>query len=101
MARCTCKPGDPCEACFQQQVIGLARLRGWEVWHTHDSRRSREGWPDLTIVRGERALFREVKRGGAMPGIHQSRCLCMLSEAGLDAEVWRPADWPLIERTLA
>jgi len=101
MARCTCKPGDPCEACFQQQVTGLARLCGWEVWHTHDSRRSREGWPDLAIVRGGRALFREAKRRGGELSKHQSRCLCMLSEAGLDAEVWRPADWPLIERTLA
>ena len=100
MARCTCKPGDPCEACFQQQVVDLAKLHGWEVWHTHDSRRSREGWPDLAIVRGGRALFREIKRGGQMPSQHQRRCLHMLEAAGLDADVWRPSDWPAIEKTL-
>ena len=48
------------EAEFQTHVEQLAKLLGWEVYHTRDSRRSRKGWPDLVLVR-ERILFVELK----------------------------------------
>ena len=32
---------------FQAAVVELARLRGWLVYHTYDSRRSAKGFPDL------------------------------------------------------
>ena len=41
---------------FQQQVIDLATLRGWRHYHTRDSRRSAEGFPDLILARVERKL---------------------------------------------
>ena len=41
---------------FQQQVIDLATLRGWRCYHTRDSRRSAEGFPDLVLARVERKL---------------------------------------------
>src|SRR5437879_6321024 len=46
-----------------QSAIGEARLRGWLVYHTHDSRRSEAGFPDIVAVhpRSRRLLFLECK----------------------------------------
>ena len=52
------------EANFQATVIELAELHGWRVYHTHDSRRSQPGFPDLTLVRRYRLIFAELKREG-------------------------------------
>ena len=45
-------------------------------------------------------LFRELKsqRGRVRP--EQKEWLATLSEAGSDAGIWRPSDWPEIERLL-
>ena len=47
-------------------VIDLARLRRWLCYHTHDSRHSAAGFPDLLLVRGRRLMAAELKtaRGG-------------------------------------
>src|SRR5688572_19177552 len=39
------------ERAFQAQVVKYARLMGWTAYHTHDSRRSQAGFPDLVLVR--------------------------------------------------
>lgn len=36
---------------LQRHVIALAEMRNWRVYHTHDSRRSQAGFPDLVMVR--------------------------------------------------
>jgi hypothetical protein len=51
------------EAAFQVRIIELATVHGWRVYHTHDSRRSEPGFPDLVLVRGSRLLFVELKVG--------------------------------------
>ena len=52
------------EGQFQQRLIETAELCGWMVYHTYDSRKSREGFPDLILVKeGVRVLLAmEVKR---------------------------------------
>ena len=40
---------------FMQQIVDLADVRGWWHYHTHDSQRSEEGFPDLVLVRLEEA----------------------------------------------
>ena len=35
---------------WQSAVIEYARLMGWLVYHTHDSRHSEKGFPDLVLV---------------------------------------------------
>jgi len=47
----------------------LARLAGFLVYHTHDSRRSEAGYPDLTITGKGRIIFAELKseRGRLRP----------------------------------
>lgn len=88
---------------LQRGVERLARSLGWLAYHTHDSRRSSPGFPDLVLVRGDRVLFRELKteKGRATPA--QKTWLAALTAAGMDAGLWRPVQWfdRTIERELA
>lgn len=87
---------------FMAQVVKLARLCGWLVYHTHDSRRSERGFPDLVLAHPRRRLvwFVELKtdRGDYRPG--QREWLEALRQAGAFAQVWRPRDWDSIESML-
>ena len=82
------------EKSLQDSVMDLARALGWRAYHTHDSRRSPAGFPDLVLVhpRQGRLLFRELKtmRGRVTPD--QEAWLADLIAAGQDAAVWRPSD---------
>lgn len=90
------------EADHQQAIIDLAKLRGWLVYHTHDSRRSAPGFPDLVLVRGKRILYREIKVGSRKPTPEQIRWIDALQAAGQDAKVWTmPGAWDEIMETLA
>lgn len=74
------------------EVRELAATFGWMTYHTHDSRRSEPGFPDLVLIRGDRVLYRELKtnRGRLTP--EQSAWLGALNEAGCEGGLWRPAD---------
>ena len=48
---------------WQALVVLEARARGWRVYHTHDSRRSAAGFPDLVLVRPPRVVFAEAEDG--------------------------------------
>jgi len=82
------------EAQFQQAVVDLARLRGWLVFHVHDSRRGLgAGFPDLVLVHqatGE-LLFVELKTTSGRVSTAQQEWLDALQLGGHDARVWRPA----------
>lgn len=82
------------EADLQARVIRAARLTGWRTYHTHDSRRSDAGFPDLVLVHAgqRRIMYRELKsaRGRVRP--EQREWLELLTAAGADAGIWRPAD---------
>lgn len=83
------------EAQFQQQVIDLAKLHGYTlIYHTHDSRRSQPGFPDLVLVSEHRcrALFRELKTDGGRLTQAQFLWVTGMQLAKLNAGVWRPAD---------
>lgn len=88
------------EAAWQSRVRYVARLYGWAVYHTHDSRRSDPGFPDLVIVR-ERVVVAELKteRGRVTP--EQEAWLAAFRAAGVEAYVWRPSDWEDAVRVLA
>ncbi len=88
------------ETAFQDSVTDLAKLRGWKWYHTHDSRRSQSGWPDLVLIRPPRLLIRELKREGENPTEEQAWWLEALRRCGIDVGVWRPSDWPEIEVSL-
>lgn len=83
------------ESQFQSQVIELATLLGFTlIYHTHDSRRSPSGFPDLVLVSGHRAavLFRELKKESGRVSGTQKDWIAGLQSAGQDAGVWRPSD---------
>ena len=49
------------ETQLQSAIIELARLTGWLVYHTHDSRHSAKGFPDLCMVRCEEGGLRRAE----------------------------------------
>lgn len=88
------------EADFQRQITDLADLHGWRWWHVNDSRgQAMTDFPDLVLVR-DRLLMREIKRYGGKVTPGQQLALDQLRRCGVDAEVWWPNDWELIETTL-
>jgi hypothetical protein len=88
---------------FMAQVVQFARLNRWLVYHTHDSRRSVPGFPDLCMVHPERKrlLFAELKVGANRPTDEQHEWMLALSQSGARAVLWYPEDWPEIESTLS
>ena len=82
-------------------VLELARWLGWRTYHTHDSRRSNPGFPDLVIVRDDRLLFVELKSTKGRLTAEQTEWLKALGYVASVA-TWRPADWTSgeIERVL-
>ena len=110
------------EAELQTAIIDCAVALGWLVYHTHDSRHSPEGFPDLILVREPRLIIAELKgvdRRGR-PGVvkvAQAEWLLRLDtiagvvehlveQAGaadalpgvaeapiLAVRLWRPVDW--------
>lgn len=86
---------------FQATVIAFARLHGWTVYHTFDSRRSAAGYPDLTLVKGGRLLFVELKSEAGKTTAAQRAWLCLLGAVpGVEVYEWRPSSWAEIERVL-
>ena len=81
---------------WQQQVIDLARLYGWRYYHTFDSRRSIEGFPDLVLFRPGRFLMVELKTDKGKLTAAQKEMIDDLIDAGVDVDVWRPDDFDQI-----
>jgi hypothetical protein len=91
---------DADEKAFQSDVIREAKRAGWKVYHTFDSRKSTKGFPDLVLAK-DRVLYRELKTNTGETTVEQEGWLEVLKRAGADAGVWRPRDWPAIERELS
>ena len=95
----------PSESQFQAAVIEYAELRGWMVYHvanvkSHLRAKTSVGYPDLTMIRYGRLLFAELKRTAKdKPTEAQEKWLREL-DCGCAVYVWRPSDWPEIERVL-
>jgi hypothetical protein len=87
------------EADFQRQVIELATRLGWWCWHDADSRKNRAGLPDLILVK-RRVVWAELKVPPNGLTADQAACVERLRAAGEEVYVWRPSDWPAIERAL-
>ena len=84
---------------LQALIIELAELKGWLVYHTHDSRRSNPGFPDLCMVKWKRVVFAELKtqKGRRTPKQIVWGESLQLSDA--EYYLWRPLDW--LDRTVA
>lgn len=122
------KSDDMSEASFQSLVIGLAQLHGWMVAHFRKVRVQRgnetfwetpiaadgKGFPDLILVRNGCLIAAELKVGKNTLTPEQKQWMeqldrCQFSSKGWDGKsasrfmhsaVWRPEDWPKIEKIL-
>jgi hypothetical protein len=93
------------ETAFQHRVTQLAEDLGWEWMHIGRTGKYvangakgtlGSGWPDLTLLRGGRLIFAELKaQKGPPPSVTQQLVLGRLSHAA-ESYVWRPSDWPQI-----
>jgi hypothetical protein len=81
------RPDAPLESDIQQTITDFAELNGWRWYHTHDSRRSAAGFPDLVLWR-ERVVFAEIKRPGQHLRPEQATCIDGLAAAGAEVYVW-------------
>ena len=96
------------EAGLLEHLRALARRHGWLCYHTHDSRRSEPGFPDLVLCRppsahgAGRLLFAELKNAYAKMTMEQQHWLDILrhSVAGVEVYLWRPQDLAQIETLL-
>lgn len=84
---------DMSESVFQSKVIAMAKRLGWEHYHTHDSRRSVAGFPDLVLVQPQKGwiIYRELKTEKGRVSKDQWHWLGMLRACGQDVDVWRPS----------
>jgi hypothetical protein len=88
------------EKAFQAAVVRVAKGYGWSVYHTHDSRRSPSGFPDLVCVRDQVCLAWELKSADGVVTLAQAhwlRLLCQVTR--VEADVWRPEEMAtMVER---
>ena len=106
----------PLEKDFQQSIIEYAELCGWFVYHVARVKRQLRaatsvGYPDLTLLRGSQMIFAELKVGNNRLTEDQRRWMDRFNYFFHDiylsskafrggVYVWRPEDWPEIERIL-
>ena len=105
------------EAAFQKMVLALARLHGWKSAHFRASLNARGKWqtavagdgvgfPDLVLCHDgkgghvPRVLFVELKTDTGRIRPEQREWIAAINAAGGTAVVWRPGDWPQIEKEL-
>lgn len=108
------------EDAWQGTVVDAAKVQGWLVYHTQDSRGSSKGFPDLVLVRAPRILFVELKNETRKLEPEQVDWLAALSVVALaareqaeailtegvpvkplvEAHLWRPDDWDRVQAIL-
>ena len=84
---------------FMARVVALAKANGWLCYHTHYSRKSEKGFPDLVLVR-DRVIFAELKSAEGRLSEEQGEWVAALGRAGARVAVWRPCHWPQVEAVL-
>ena len=89
---------------FQQTVIAAFTAACWHAYHNPDSRRSSAGWPDLQLLKPvsragpAQLVFAELKTAQGRTSVIQKAVHQALTDAGQEVYLWRPDDWPEIER---
>ena len=89
------------EAVWQGMVIEAATQAGWLHYHTHDSRKSQRGFPDLVLVRPPDILFIELKTETGVMQPDQKVWQQWLSQCPqIEYAIWRPSDFTQIAQRL-
>lgn len=94
------------EAEFQQRILDLAMMRGWKVCHFRPARTERgwrtpiqgnKGFPDLVLARRGTVIFAELKAERGNLSTDQEAWGIAIGPRFL---VWRPSDWPEVQKIL-
>ena len=86
---------------LEAQVKQLAKLGGWEHYHTYNSIHSEKGFPDDVMVKGNRLLFAELKRQYGKVTREQQHWLDILASIpAVEVYLWRPGDYEEIRKVL-
>jgi hypothetical protein len=91
---------------FMADVIKEAKRQGWRCYHTHNSRRSQAGFPDLVMIRGCFMIVAELKVGknDLEPAQHDwmmdFEAVAYESNGRVRYFLWRPQDWQTIKELL-
>ena len=83
------------EAVWQAAVLRVLTEAGFMVYHTHDSRHSPSGWPDVAAIKptGGTLYLCELKTDTGQLTLAQQAWLEALGQcSGVVAEVWKPQD---------
>lgn len=73
-------------------IIDLCSWLRLRWYHTHDSRRSPAGFPDLVIAGPNQVIYAELKSTRGRLTADQAAWIEALNAAGTNAYVWRPDD---------
>ena len=90
------------EKALLETIREAAAWANWACYHTHDSRRSEPGFPDLVLVRDGEMLAWELKSESGRVTAEQQQWLDRFAAVpGVEAAVVRPADldWALARLT--
>lgn len=90
---------------FEAQVKDLARLLGWQYYHTWRSIHSPAGFPDCVMVRNGTVIFAELKSEKGNLSEKQAEWITDLNRVanhslGVQVYVWRPSDFDRIVEIL-
>ena len=102
-------PDDTPEGTLLARVRQCAAQLSYLTYHTHDSRKSEVGFPDLCLARAAtatsagRLILAELKTRDGKVSREQHLWLDVLAHTipGLEVYVWRPADFNAIVQILA
>lgn len=90
------------EETFRAEVVRLAKLYGWEHFHTYDSRRSPEGFPDEIMIKPPVLWVAELKRDGKVPTKAQQKWLDLFAAVRIiKVGDYRPRDMDTIIKVLS
>lgn len=86
---------------FQHKIIKTGEALGWLIYHTYDSRQCVAGFPDLYCIHMQHGVFvAELKtETGRMSEAQKTWREYFLAQR-VEYHLWRPRDWPLIEKRL-
>lgn len=96
------------EGQLQRRILDLAAWRRWRAVHIRPlwqrdgkmvtAYEGDSGLPDLILARAGRVILAELKNETGKPTADQQK---WLDAAGPNGYLWRPSDWPEIQRVLA
>lgn len=93
--------GELSEEAFEAQVKDLARIGGWEYYHTYRSQHSPSGFPDCVLARPPRLIVAELKSEKGKVSAEQQIWLDILARCpSTEVYLWRPSDLEEIQGVL-